>query len=156
MPPFHHKFIYNNDQNTAQFMAPRRVHFNDYENALPANPTTMLDQNARNVMDATVSDKTRQRKLQYAAEFLIWAANQGLTEEDILPPSENTLCNFAALFAGKLAGGTTKAKVSVVKNWMTGSRGEVSHGKEETTYRTFSMALNTELLPPHSVIRDLP
>ncbi|KAE9382663.1 hypothetical protein BT96DRAFT_1049377 [Gymnopus androsaceus JB14] len=69
-------------------------------------------------MDAAVSDKTRQRKLQYAAEFLVWAANHGLTEEDVLPPSENTLCNFAALFAGKLAGGTAKAKVSAVKSWV--------------------------------------
>ncbi|KAE9402039.1 hypothetical protein BT96DRAFT_817094 [Gymnopus androsaceus JB14] len=69
-------------------------------------------------MDATVSDKTRQRKLQYTAEFLVWAANRGLTEEDVLLPSENTLCNFAALFARKLAGGTTKAKVSVVKSWV--------------------------------------
>ncbi|KAE9389183.1 hypothetical protein BT96DRAFT_758480, partial [Gymnopus androsaceus JB14] len=68
--------------------------------------------------DAAISDKTRQRKLQYMAEFLVWAAEQGLTEEDVLPPSEATLCNFAASFAGKLAGGTAQAKVSVVKGWV--------------------------------------
>ncbi|KAE9398388.1 hypothetical protein BT96DRAFT_799168, partial [Gymnopus androsaceus JB14] len=65
-----------------------------------------------------ISDKTRQRKLQYTAEFLVWAAEQGLTEEDVLPPSEATLYNFAASFAGKLAGGTAKAKVSAVKGWV--------------------------------------
>ncbi|KAE9396941.1 hypothetical protein BT96DRAFT_941271 [Gymnopus androsaceus JB14] len=69
-------------------------------------------------MDAAVLDKTRQRKLQYTSEFLVWAAEQGLTEEDVLPPSKATLCNFAASFAGKLAGGTAKAKVSAVKGWV--------------------------------------
>ncbi|KAE9390006.1 hypothetical protein BT96DRAFT_1066164 [Gymnopus androsaceus JB14] len=118
MPPFRHKLIINTIQNNAQSTPHRRVHFHDPENDLPANPKTTLDQNTMNVMDAAVSDKTRQRKLQYAAEFLIWATDQGLTEEDVLPPSENTLCNFAASFAGKLAGGTAKAKVSAVKSWV--------------------------------------
>ncbi|KAE9389364.1 hypothetical protein BT96DRAFT_1003314 [Gymnopus androsaceus JB14] len=133
MPPFRYKFIHNTNHNTTQSTPHRRVRFDDHENAPPANPMTTLDQNARNVMDAAVSDKTRQRKLQYAAEFLVWAANHGLTEEDVLPPSENTLCNFAASFAGKLAGGTAKAK------------GEIICG-------TSSMASNVEL--PASSFRD--
>ncbi|KAE9397594.1 hypothetical protein BT96DRAFT_995693 [Gymnopus androsaceus JB14] len=117
MPPFQHKFIPETDQNNSQVTPPHRVHF-DNHNALPANTTTTLDQNARNTMDAAVSDKTRHRKLQYAAEFLTWAGGQGLTKEDVLPPSEATLCNFTVSFTGKLAGGTAKAKVSVVKSWV--------------------------------------
>ncbi|KAE9392967.1 hypothetical protein BT96DRAFT_944231 [Gymnopus androsaceus JB14] len=78
-------------------------------------------------MDTAVSDKTRHRKLQYTAEFLVWAAEQGLTEGDILPPSEAMLCNFAASFAGKLAGGMAKAKVSVVKGWVQ-RRGLIGEG----------------------------
>ncbi|KAE9389217.1 hypothetical protein BT96DRAFT_768922, partial [Gymnopus androsaceus JB14] len=35
-----------------------------------------------------------------------------------LPPSGATLCNFAASFAGKLAGATAKAKLSAVKSWV--------------------------------------
>ncbi|KAE9400516.1 hypothetical protein BT96DRAFT_819072 [Gymnopus androsaceus JB14] len=80
-------------------------------------------------MDAAVSEKTNRRKLLYTAEFLDWAGEQGLHEEDVLPPSEATLCNYAALFAGKLAGGTTRAKLSAVKSWVQ-RRGLVWNGRD--------------------------
>ncbi|KAE9407661.1 hypothetical protein BT96DRAFT_809122, partial [Gymnopus androsaceus JB14] len=51
-------------------------------------------------------------------EFLNWADSAGLDQQDILPPAEATLCNFAASFAGRLAGATVKAKISAVKGWV--------------------------------------
>jgi len=111
MPPYRKKFIAHSD-NTPH------VRFAIPTGPAAPNPADGLNQNAQSVIDAAVSEKTRHRKLQYTAEFLTWAADQALTEEDVLPPSEATLCNYAASFAGKLAGGTTKAKLSAVKGWV--------------------------------------
>ncbi|KAE9384337.1 hypothetical protein BT96DRAFT_771237, partial [Gymnopus androsaceus JB14] len=36
-----------------------------------------------------------------------------------LPPSEAVLCNYAASFAGRLAGSTARAKVSAIKAWVS-------------------------------------
>ncbi|KAE9404092.1 hypothetical protein BT96DRAFT_813919 [Gymnopus androsaceus JB14] len=80
-------------------------------------------------MDTAVSEKTNRRKLLYTAEFLEWAGERGLCKEDILPPSKATLCNYAALFAGKLAGGTTRAKLSAVKSWVQ-RQGLVWNGRD--------------------------
>ncbi|KAE9401771.1 hypothetical protein BT96DRAFT_1091069 [Gymnopus androsaceus JB14] len=111
MPPYRKKFTAHSDNIP-------HVRFANPTGPAAPNPANTLTQNAQNVIDAAVSENTRQRKLQYTAEFLIWAADQALTEEEVLPPSEATLCNYAASFAGRLASGMTKAKLSVVKGWV--------------------------------------
>ncbi|KAJ3766676.1 hypothetical protein FB446DRAFT_767347 [Lentinula raphanica] len=50
-------------------------------------------------------------------KFLDWAHSVGLSIPDVLPASENTLCNYAASFAGIISGGTVKAKFSSLKTW---------------------------------------
>ncbi|KAE9386005.1 hypothetical protein BT96DRAFT_949437 [Gymnopus androsaceus JB14] len=65
----------------------------------------------------------------HSAGNRFWAGEQGLQEIDVLPPSEATLCNFAASFAGKLAGGTAKAKLSAVKSWVQ-KRGLAWNGRD--------------------------
>ncbi|THU89193.1 hypothetical protein K435DRAFT_617904, partial [Dendrothele bispora CBS 962.96] len=55
-------------------------------------------------------------------EFLNWADARGLRADEILPAPESTLLEYAATFAGRLAGGTVRAKVSAIKTWHT------SHG----------------------------
>ncbi|KAE9396181.1 hypothetical protein BT96DRAFT_1041253 [Gymnopus androsaceus JB14] len=111
MPPYRRRFNPNSDNTPC-------VSFANPVDTLAPNPANTLDQNAQSVIDAAVSQKKKQRKLQYTAEFLIWATDQVLTEEEVLPPSEATLCNYAASFTGKLAGGTTKVKLSTVKGWV--------------------------------------
>lgn len=80
-------------------------------------------------MDAAVTGKTRARKIRYSGEFLDWADQQGLTEHDVLPPSESTLCNYAASMAGRISGGTARAKLSAVKSWVL-RKGLVWHGHD--------------------------
>lgn len=89
--------------------------------------TRSLDRNTRLVMDSAVTAKTRQRKLRYCGEFLDWAEKQGLRECDVLPPSESLLCNYTASMAGKISGGTARAKLSAVKSWVQ-RKGLVWHG----------------------------
>ncbi|KAE9383897.1 hypothetical protein BT96DRAFT_1008665 [Gymnopus androsaceus JB14] len=114
MPPYRSGYVRNQDENNEPDI--RKVCFTpDQQPHLPANT---FDQNTMSVMNAAVSKKTLHRKTQYAAEFLTWAGDMGLEEQDVLPPSEATLCNFAASFAGKIAGGTAKAKLSAVKSWV--------------------------------------
>lgn len=83
-----------------------------YPSHVPLSTTT------RQVMDAAVTEKTRTRKLRYSGEFLDWAELQGLSERDVLPPSEAILCEYAASMAGRISGGTARAKLSAVKSWV--------------------------------------
>ncbi|KAE9394196.1 hypothetical protein BT96DRAFT_943354 [Gymnopus androsaceus JB14] len=69
-------------------------------------------------MDSSITAATQNRKLRNVGEFLNWADSAGLDQQDVLPPAEATLCNFAASFAGRLAGATVKAKISAVKGWV--------------------------------------
>ncbi|KAJ3831459.1 hypothetical protein F5878DRAFT_667530 [Lentinula raphanica] len=58
-----------------------------------------LDDKARRLAEDAVSRKTRQRRFNDVVKFLDWAHLQHLSIADILPASENTLCNYAASFA---------------------------------------------------------
>ncbi|KAE9401442.1 hypothetical protein BT96DRAFT_602044 [Gymnopus androsaceus JB14] len=115
MPPYRTGFVLNQEDTPCKVCFANPIHPVHLE---PLHPAQTLNQNAQLVMDAAISDKTTCRKLLYTGEFLDWAGEQGLREEDVLPPSGVTLCNYAASFAGKLAGGTTKAKLFTVKSWV--------------------------------------
>ncbi|KAJ3776709.1 hypothetical protein FB446DRAFT_635544 [Lentinula raphanica] len=76
-----------------------------------------LDERARALAEDAVSLKTRQRRFNDVVKFLDWAHAERLTISDVLPASENTLCNYAASLAGLVSGGTAKAKFSSLKSW---------------------------------------
>lgn len=100
-----------------------------YGNHSQPHSVTSLSSSMKSIMDSSVSVATQHRKLQNVGEFLDWADAQGLTQQDVLPPSEAILCNFAASFAGHLAGATVRAKISAVKAWVT-RRGKHWEGRE--------------------------
>ncbi|KAJ3831875.1 hypothetical protein F5878DRAFT_548972 [Lentinula raphanica] len=77
----------------------------------------LLDDRARKLAEDSVSVKTRQRRFNDVVKFLDWAHAAGLTIPDVLPASENTLCNYAASLAGQIAGGTAKSKMASLKSW---------------------------------------
>ncbi|KAE9389702.1 hypothetical protein BT96DRAFT_391029 [Gymnopus androsaceus JB14] len=119
MPPYRTRLIRSQDENYLR--AAQKVQFAPENHPIHIQPQPHItantyNQSTMNVMDTVVFEKTLHRKSQYTADFIVWAGEQGLQEIDMLPPSEATLCNFAASFAGKLAGGTAKAKLLVVKS----------------------------------------
>ncbi|KAJ3824922.1 hypothetical protein F5880DRAFT_1611566 [Lentinula raphanica] len=76
-----------------------------------------LDDKARQLAEDAVSRKTRQRRFNDVVKFLDWAHLEGLSVNDVLPASENTLCNYAASLAGTVSGGTAKSKLASLKSW---------------------------------------
>ncbi|KAJ3711162.1 hypothetical protein C8R42DRAFT_689668 [Lentinula raphanica] len=76
-----------------------------------------LDDKARQLAADSVSQKTRQRRFNDVVKFLDWAHQHELSIPDVLPASENTLCNYAASFAGTMAGSTVKSKIASLKSW---------------------------------------
>ncbi|KAJ4466813.1 hypothetical protein C8R41DRAFT_732804, partial [Lentinula lateritia] len=70
--------------------------------------------------------------------YIDWCKDNRVSRKHITDPSEMTLCNYAASFIGKEAGGTVRAKLAAVKNlvlhngWRSGSRlCEVLNGVEK-------------------------
>lgn len=78
---------------------------------------TQLSAEARSTLNASVRDSTLVRKHNYVQKFLNWSAGEKLTPSDVLPANETTLCNYAATFAGRTAGGTARAHISAIKSW---------------------------------------
>ncbi|KAE9388885.1 hypothetical protein BT96DRAFT_1072399, partial [Gymnopus androsaceus JB14] len=68
-------------------------------------------------LDASVQDATLTRKHNYVQKFLDWASGERLRPNDVLPANETVLCNYAATFAGRTAGGTARAHISAIKGW---------------------------------------
>ncbi|KAJ3770232.1 DNA breaking-rejoining enzyme [Lentinula raphanica] len=58
------------------------------------------------------------QRVQDVDAFLLFAARRGLSPEDVSPPSEQFVCEFAVSFAGKVAGATARTYVSAVKKWV--------------------------------------
>ncbi|KAJ3771947.1 hypothetical protein FB446DRAFT_644331 [Lentinula raphanica] len=83
----------------------------------PASTPVRLGDQARQLAEDAVSAKTRQRRFNDVVKFLDWAHAEHLTVSDVLPASENTLCNYAASLAGVVSGGTAKAKLCSLKSW---------------------------------------
>ncbi|KAJ3810218.1 hypothetical protein F5876DRAFT_24760, partial [Lentinula aff. lateritia] len=67
------------------------------------------------------------RRYNYQASYIDWCKASNLTETHIVDPSEVTLCNYAASFMGKEAGGTVRAKLTAVKSLVT-TKGFGWHG----------------------------
>ncbi|KAF5372848.1 hypothetical protein D9758_001476 [Tetrapyrgos nigripes] len=65
----------------------------------------------------SVVSETRRRQQLAVTEFAVWANDMGLHPDEVLPASEAILCEFAASFLGRRAGGTVKAKLSALKTW---------------------------------------
>ncbi|KAJ3974907.1 hypothetical protein EV361DRAFT_892163 [Lentinula raphanica] len=78
-----------------------------------------LDDRARQLAENAVGAKTRQRRFNDVVKFLDWAHAAHLTIPDILPASENILCNYAASLAGSVSESTAKSKISSLKSWTT-------------------------------------
>ncbi|KAF5343537.1 hypothetical protein D9758_012990 [Tetrapyrgos nigripes] len=66
-----------------------------------------------------VKPKTHCQQQLTITEFAVWANDMGLHPDEVLPAPEAVLCEFAASFLGRLAGGTVKAKLSALKTWHT-------------------------------------
>ncbi|KAF5366616.1 hypothetical protein D9758_009006 [Tetrapyrgos nigripes] len=75
--------------------------------------------NAAAAIAGSVKPETHCRQQQAVTEFAIWANDMGLHPDEVLPAPEAVLCEFAASFLGRLAGGTVKAKLSALKAWHT-------------------------------------
>ncbi|KAJ3723928.1 hypothetical protein C8R42DRAFT_578379 [Lentinula raphanica] len=83
----------------------------------PTSRVVSLDERARKLAEDAVSIKTRQRRFNDVVKFLDWAYAENLSIPDVLPASENTLCNYAASLAGLVSGCTAKSKFSSLKSW---------------------------------------
>ncbi|KAJ3858199.1 hypothetical protein EV359DRAFT_5047, partial [Lentinula novae-zelandiae] len=59
------------------------------------------------------------RRYNYQAHYVDWCEACHISPTHIVDPSETTLCNYAASFLGKGAGGTVRAKIAAVKNLVT-------------------------------------
>ncbi|KAE9384542.1 hypothetical protein BT96DRAFT_761894, partial [Gymnopus androsaceus JB14] len=68
-------------------------------------------------LNASVNNSTLVRKHNYVQKFLNWAAGERLTPREVLPATKTILCNYAATFAGRTAGGTARAHMSAIKGW---------------------------------------
>lgn len=69
------------------------------------------------------------KKWNAVRRFLLWGDKQGLKQHQCLPAPEWVLCEYAATFAGKFAGGTAKSHLSAIKGW-TIRRGHAYRGGE--------------------------
>ncbi|KAJ3765580.1 hypothetical protein FB446DRAFT_767656 [Lentinula raphanica] len=78
-------------------------------------------------MQDSVTVETQIRQHRQVNAFLLFATKRGLAPEDVSPPSEQLVCEFAVSFAGKVAGATARTYVSAVKKWVI-RRGLVWYG----------------------------
>ncbi|KAF5334596.1 hypothetical protein D9758_018435 [Tetrapyrgos nigripes] len=78
-----------------------------------------LSNNTVAAIAGSVKPETRRRQQLAVTEFAIWANDMGLHLDEVLPAPEAVLCEFAASFLGRLAGGTIKGKLSALKTWHT-------------------------------------
>ncbi|KAF5334069.1 hypothetical protein D9758_017658 [Tetrapyrgos nigripes] len=85
-------------------------HFNTLRNP------NLSDAAAAAIAGSVVSE-TRRRQQLIVTEFAVWANDMGLHPDEVLPAPETFLCEFAASFLGRRAGGTVKAKISALKSW---------------------------------------
>ncbi|KAJ3859720.1 hypothetical protein EV359DRAFT_21460, partial [Lentinula novae-zelandiae] len=70
-------------------------------------------------IQSAVTRKTITRRYNYQGLYVDWCEENKVPLTHITNPSETTLCNYAASFMGKEAGGTVRAKVAAVKNLVT-------------------------------------
>ncbi|THU81643.1 hypothetical protein K435DRAFT_873116, partial [Dendrothele bispora CBS 962.96] len=77
---------------------------NDPSLSFTINPA--LPDSVRDAIAGAVKPDTRIRHQRAVKEFLNWADTRGLRADEILPAPESTLLEYAATFAGRLAGGT--------------------------------------------------
>lgn len=75
-----------------------------------------LSDAAKRAIQSSVTKETILRRYNYQAHYVDWCEASQLTTKHIVDPSETTLCNYAASFMGKEAGGTVRAKLAAVKN----------------------------------------
>ncbi|KAJ3887744.1 hypothetical protein GG344DRAFT_20929, partial [Lentinula edodes] len=70
-------------------------------------------------IQSAVTRETILRRYNYQASYIDWCEDNNLTEKHIIDPSEAILCNYAASFMGREAGGTVRAKIAAIKNLVT-------------------------------------
>ncbi|KAJ3846739.1 hypothetical protein EV368DRAFT_20631, partial [Lentinula lateritia] len=70
-------------------------------------------------IQSSVTKETILRHYNYQAHHVDWCDACHITPTHIVDPCETTLCNYAASFLGKEAGGTVRAKIAAVKNLVT-------------------------------------
>ncbi|KAJ3710039.1 hypothetical protein C8R42DRAFT_649027 [Lentinula raphanica] len=69
-------------------------------------------------MQDSVTVETQIRQHRQVDIFLLFATKRGLGPQDVSPPTEQLICEFAVLFAGKVAGATARTYISAVKKWV--------------------------------------
>ncbi|KAJ3917968.1 hypothetical protein F5877DRAFT_26652, partial [Lentinula edodes] len=67
-------------------------------------------------IQSAVAKSTIIRRYNYQALYVDWCEANRVSHTHITDPSEMTLCNYAASFIGKEAGGTVRAKLAAVKH----------------------------------------
>ncbi|KAJ3720063.1 hypothetical protein C8R42DRAFT_672545 [Lentinula raphanica] len=107
MPPYRHSLTTNDND------------FNNPNNQLGDGVDNVdLAQRVQDMMQDSVTVETQIRQHRQVDIFLLFAARRGLKPEDVSPPSEQLVCEFAVSFAGKVAGATARTYVSAVKKWV--------------------------------------
>ncbi|KAJ4470042.1 hypothetical protein C8R41DRAFT_777611 [Lentinula lateritia] len=134
MPPYHFSLNHSN------------ITTSHASEPLAPHAQTQLSAAARRAIQSAVTKKTIIRRYNYQALYIDWCEDNKISRGHITDPSETTLCNYAASFIGKEAGGTVRAKLAAVKNlviakdngWRGGSKlCEVLNGVEKAAPASF-------------------
>ncbi|KAJ3831111.1 hypothetical protein F5878DRAFT_636411 [Lentinula raphanica] len=107
MPPYRHSLSFDN----TNYGIPEVL-------AAQAEENDDLAQMVQDVMQDAVTMETQIRQHRQVDAFLLFATKRGLTPEDVSPPTEQLMCEFAVSFAGRVAGATARTYVSAVKKWV--------------------------------------
>ncbi|KAJ3859263.1 hypothetical protein EV359DRAFT_86610 [Lentinula novae-zelandiae] len=75
-----------------------------------------LSDTAKRAIQSALTHEMLLWRYNYQAAYIDWGETGNLSEAHIVDPSEETLCNYAASFMGREAGGTVRAKLTAVEN----------------------------------------
>jgi hypothetical protein len=78
-----------------------------------------LSSKAKKTLAASTRSETALRKWKRVRHYLEWCEDRKLTAANALPAPEWLLCEYAASFAGCVAGGTAQGYISAVRGWHT-------------------------------------
>lgn len=76
-----------------------------------------LSEKAKHTLAASTKSNTAIRKWKRVHHYLRWCTDGKFRASEVLPAPEWLLCEYAASFAGSVAGGTAQGYLSAVKSW---------------------------------------
>lgn len=81
-------------------------------------PNLEFSREVRELMNESVSSETLARQHRQVDHFITFCVDRNLQPDDISPPGEPLLCDYAHSFAGKVNGATARAYITAVKKWI--------------------------------------